>query len=204
MLVMFRLPRPYRRLLLLILALPVTLFILAVLYQAGMQHFEGQTRSLLASLEWAAETLTTTGYGSDTAWTHPMMQFYVIAVQFIGVFMIFLVFPVFLIPFFEERFEARLPTQLPDLAGSVLIYRYGPAVASLLLELDQAEVPVTIFEEDEATARRLRERRRTVVLGNLGEEDPDLSNLAGARGMILNGLAEGDFELAMRGLLGKL
>ena len=150
MLIMFRLPRPYRRLLLLILALPVTLFILAVLYQAGMQHSEGQTRSLLASLEWAAETLTTTGYGSDTAWTHPVMQFYVIAVQFIGVFMIFLVFPVFLIPFFEERFEARLPTQLPDLAGNVLIYRYGPAVASLLLELDQAEVPVTIFEEDEA------------------------------------------------------
>ena len=187
MLAMLHLPRPYRRLLVLILSLPVTLFVLAILYQAGMQHFEGQTRSLLASLEWAAETLTTTGYGSDTAWSHPVMQFYVIAVQFIGVFMIFLVFPVFLIPFFEERFEARLPTQLPDLAGSVLIYRYGPAVASLLLELDQAEVPVTIFEEDEATARRLRERRRTVVLGNLGEEDPDLSNLASARGMILNG-----------------
>ena len=115
------------------------------------------------------------------------MQFYVIAVQFIGVFMVFLVFPVFLIPFFEEHFEARLPTRLPDLSGSVLIYRYGPAVASLLSELDQAEVPVTIFEEDEATARRLLQRGRKVVLGNLGEEDPDLSNSVGARGIVLNG-----------------
>ena len=50
MLVMLHLPRPYRRLLVLILSLPVTLFVLAVLYQAGMQHFEGQARSLLASL----------------------------------------------------------------------------------------------------------------------------------------------------------
>ena len=38
MLIMPHLPRPHRRLLVLILALPVTLFILAVLYQAGMQH----------------------------------------------------------------------------------------------------------------------------------------------------------------------
>jgi Trk K+ transport system NAD-binding subunit len=187
MLVMLHLPRPYRRLLVLILALPATLFVLAVLYQAGMQYFEGQTRSLLASLKWAAEALTTTGYGGDTAWTHPVMQFYVIAVQFIGVFLVLLVFPIFFIPFFEERFETRLPTRLPDLKGSVLIYRYGPAVSSLLLELDQAQVPVAIFEEDEAVARRLRERGRLVVLGNLREEDPDLSNLAGARGMILNG-----------------
>ena len=187
MLTMPRLRRPYRRLLILVLALPVTLFVLAVLYQTGMRHFEGEPRSLIASLEWAAETLTTTGYGADTAWTHPVMQFFVIAVQFIGVFMVFLVFPVFLIPFFEERFEARLPTRLPDLKGSVLIYRYGPAVTSLLLELDQAKVPVTIFEEDEAAARRLRERGRAVVLGNLEEDDPDLSSMAGARGMILNG-----------------
>lgn len=182
-----RLSRSYRRLLILALALPVTLFLLAFLYQAGMRHLEGQPRTLLASLEWAGETLTTTGYGRDTGWTHPLMQAYVIAVQFIGLFMMFLIFPIFMIPFFEERFEARLATALPSLKGQVLIYRYGPAVTSLLRELDRAKVPVTIFEEDEPLARRLRERGRNVVLGNLEEEDPDLSNLVGARGMILNG-----------------
>ena len=36
MLVMLHLPRSYRRLLVLILALPVSLFVLAVLYQEGM------------------------------------------------------------------------------------------------------------------------------------------------------------------------
>jgi Trk K+ transport system NAD-binding subunit len=182
-----RLPRSYRRLLTLVLSLPVLLLVLALLYQAGMRHLEGVPRTLLDGLEWAAESLTTTGYGRDTVWTHPVMGFYVIAVQFLGLFLVFLVFPVFVIPFFEERFEARLPRRLSDLKGQVLIYRYGPAVTTLLRELDQAKVPVTVFEEDEPTARRLRERGRTVVLGDLEEEDPDLSGLVGARGIILNG-----------------
>jgi len=181
------LARSYRRLLLMLMTLPVTLFVLAVLYQLGMDHLEGQSRSLLEGLIWAAETLTTTGYGRDTAWSHPVMAAFVIAVQFLGVFMAFLAFPIFIIPFFEERFEARLPTRLTSLKGQVLIYRFGPAVTTLLSELDQARVPVTIFEEDEPTARRLRERGRTVVLGNLEDDDPDLSSLIGAAGMILNG-----------------
>jgi Trk K+ transport system NAD-binding subunit len=181
------LSRSYRRLLLLLLAMPVTLYVLAQLYQFGMLHLEGQPRTLLQSLEWASETLTTTGYGRDTGWQHPVMQFYVIAVQLAGVFLVFLVFQLFMTPFLEERFEQRLATRLPALKDHVLIYRYGPTVISLLDELDRAKVPVVIFEEDEATARRLRERNRSVVLGNLEAEDPDLSNLVGARGLVLNG-----------------
>ncbi len=172
---------------LLLLALPVTLFVLALLYQFGMGYLEGRPRTLIASLEWAAETLTTTGYGRDTGWTNPLMQAFVISVQFLGLFLLFMIFPIFLLPFFEERFEARLPTKLSNLKGQVLIYRYGPAVTSLIRELDQAMVPVTIFEEDEALARRLSGRGRRVVFGNLEEEDPDLTNLIGARGMVLNG-----------------
>jgi len=182
-----RLSRSYQRLLLLLLAMPVTLYLLAIIYQFGMLHLEGQPRTILQSLEWASETLTTTGYGRDTGWQHPVMQFYVIAVQLAGVFLVFLVFQLFMIPFLEERFEQRLPTTLPALKDQVLIYRYGPTVTSLLAELDQAKVPVVIFEEDKEMARRLHERHRKVVVGNLEEEDPDLSNLVGARGLVLNG-----------------
>ncbi len=182
-----RLSRTYRNVLLLIGSLPVALLVFALLYQFGMAHLEGQERSLTASLEWAAETLTTTGYGRDTGWTHPLMQAYVIGVQFLGLFLVFLLFPIFMIPFFEERFEARLSTRLPELKGQVLVYRYGPAVTSFIRELEQAKVPVTILEEDEALARRLVGRGLRVVLGNLDEEDPDLSKLTGARGVVLNG-----------------
>jgi len=182
-----RIPRSYRRLITLLLLLPLLVLALALVYQAGMTFLEGQPRSLGESLQWAAATLTTTGYGRDASWTHPAMELYVIFVEFAGVLLIFLVFPVFVIPFLEERFEARLPTTLPNLAGHVLVYRYGPAVTSLLEELDQARVPTVIFEEDETIARRLHEREHSVVLGNLEQDDPDLSNLVGARGLVLNG-----------------
>ena len=180
-------PRSYRRLVILLLSIPVLVVILALLYSMGMAHLEGQPRTLGESLQWAAATLTTTGYGRDATWSHPLMELYVIFVQFAGVMLLFLVFPIFVIPFLEERFEVRLPTALPNLAGHVLIYRYGPAVTSLLEELDEAGVPAVIFEEDEPMARRLHEREHRVVLGNLEEDDPDLSNLVGARGLVLNG-----------------
>lgn len=180
-------PRSYRRLLTLLLALPVALLMMALIYQAGMTHLEGRPRSLGESIEWAAETLTTTGYGRDAHWNHPVMEAYVIAAQFSGLLMVFLVFPVFVLPFFEERFQGRLPTRLPKLAGKVLIYRYGPAVTSLLEELTQAGVQAVILEEDEPTARRLLERHQRVVLANVEEEEVDLSPLVGARGLVVNG-----------------
>jgi hypothetical protein len=56
---------------------------------------------------------------------------FVVTVQFFGVFLIFLLFPVFVIPYFESRFEKRLPRAVPNgLEGFVLIFRYGPAVTS--------------------------------------------------------------------------
>ena len=36
------------------------------------------------------------------------MVLLVVAVQFLGVFLVFLIFPIYLIPFLEERFETRL------------------------------------------------------------------------------------------------
>jgi hypothetical protein len=101
------LPRSFRRLAVLLLSLPVVLLAVALLYQAGMTLLEGQPRTLGRSIQWAAETLTTTGYGADAAWNHPVMQAFVVVMQFAGMSLALLVFPVFVIPFFEERFEAR-------------------------------------------------------------------------------------------------
>ncbi len=189
------LPRSYRRLLALIAMVPVLLLLLGLGYQYGMIHFEGVDRSLADGITWAAESLTTTGYGRDSVWHHPVMQAYVVAVQFAGVLFLFLIFPIFFIPFIEERFEARLSRRLPDLKGEVLIFRSGPAVTSFVAELKREGVPVVFFEEDEATARRIRERHPWVVLGDLRDEEPDLTNLSDARGIILNG--EDDQNAAM-------
>ncbi len=194
---MRQVPRSLRRLGLLLLSLPMIAFVLAVIYQLGMRHLEHQPRTIGESLQWAVATMTTTGFGRDTTWTNPFMEAYVVIAEFAGVTMIFLIFPVFVIPFLEERFQARLPVTLPPLAGHVLIYRYGPAVTSLLDELEGARVPVVIFEEDEATARRLHEQGYKVVLSNLEQDDPDLTNLSGARAVVANGDDEDNAAMAL-------
>jgi Trk K+ transport system NAD-binding subunit len=157
--------RSTRRLILLLAALPATLVLIACLYMAGMDYLEGTHRGFWDSLEWAAETLTTTGYGADSRWHHPLMVVLVVTVQFAGMFLVFLIFPIYVIPFFEERFEARLPSALPRPRGPryVLIYRYGPTVAPLVEELQRHRRRVVVLEEDQDSARRLLEQGLEVV-----------------------------------------
>jgi len=184
-----KLKRSTRGLLLLVASIPVTVLVLALLYMAGMHYLEGEPRSFLWSIEWAAETLTTTGYGADSNWNSPLMVLLVIVGQFLGIFLVFLVFPIYVLPFFEERFEGRLPSALPKLAGgkSVVIYRYGPAVAMLIDELARFGRRVVVLEEDRHVARRLQERGVEVVVATLGDEYLDLSALRDAEAIIANG-----------------
>ncbi|MEN6490350.1 MAG: hypothetical protein ABFD66_15970, partial [Smithella sp.] len=93
--------RSHKRLLALVVAFVVVLVVAALLYMAGMSQLEGKPRGFWQSLEWASETLSTTGYGADAKWQHPLMVALVVLVQFLGVFMVFLIFPIYLIPFLE-------------------------------------------------------------------------------------------------------
>jgi len=159
--------RSHKRLLLLFLIFAAVLVVAALLYRAGMEHLEGKPRTFWESLEWASETLSTTGYGRDATWTSPLMVMLVVLVQFLGVFMVFLIFPIYLIPFLEERFEVRLPSACEKLRDHVLIYRNGAAVHSLIEELKFAGVVPVVIEEDDAEARRVNEAGTRVVHGSL-------------------------------------
>lgn len=164
----------------------------------GMSWLEGEPRTFWQSVEWAAETLTTTGYGADSGWGHPAMVVLVVVVQFIGVFLVFLIFPIYLIPFLEERFEVRLPLEAPaDLEDHALIFRYGPAVESLLEELAGAGVPTLVLEGDDARARRLSEAGQTVCHRDLGRAALQAARLDRARALIANGSDDENAELIL-------
>lgn len=175
---------------LLLAALPLSLVAFALLYMAGMTWLEGAPRDFWFSLEWAAETLSTTGYGADDTWRHPAMVLLVVLVQFVGVFLIFLIFPIYVIPFLEERFEPRLPTSVPKRAGHLVVFRDGPAVSSLLEEARRAGIGVVVIEPDEGRARRLLERGEEVLWGQLEDDVLEAAHLRSARAFIANGSDE--------------
>jgi Trk K+ transport system NAD-binding subunit len=179
--------RSSRRLLILLAVVPALLFLFAWIYMLVMEHIEGSPRSFGHAVEFIAESLTSTGYGADSSWQHPLAQAFVVFVQFVGLAITILIFPVFVVPFIEERFESRLRQNLPDLDGAILVYHWGPAVAPLVERLEQLEVPVVIVEENLATARRLHDRGRTVVNAQLEEEELDVSRLGAARGIVAGG-----------------
>ncbi|WP_342618019.1 NAD-binding protein [Rhodoferax sp. GW822-FHT02A01] len=182
----FHLKRSSRRFLAILVVLPITVVFLALIYMVGMEHLEGRTRTFLQSLQWATETITTTGYGADSAWSHPAMALYVVLVQFAGQFLIFLVFPMVILPYFEEQFEVRLQHRLPAMDGKVLFYRFGPTIEALLDEFKNKGTPFVILEEDMEVARNLRDRGYEVVFGKLADDPAVLTNVAQAKAVVAN------------------
>ena len=173
-------------LLALLALLPMAVLVLGTLYMLGMDHLEGSPRTFLQGLQWASETMTNTGYGADNRWSHPAMAIFVIVTPFIGQFLVFLIFPILVLPYFEEKFEVRLQHELPPMAGKVLFYRYGPAIESLLVEFDDANSPFVIFEEDMQLARSLHDRGYSVVFGKLAEDPSAIARVAQARAVVTN------------------
>jgi Trk K+ transport system NAD-binding subunit len=171
----------------------------ALLYQFGMGSLEGKPRTFWQALEWAGETLSTTGYGADSAWRHPAMVVLVVAVQFIGVFIVFLIIPIYLVPFLEERFEEKIPREADArLDEHVIVWRYGPAVETLLQRLAANGIATLVVETDEAQARAVMEREQAVVFSRSEEDALDVSRLAHARAIVANGRDQENAALILR------
>ena len=193
----FKLKRSTKRFLALLGLLPLSVLTLATVYMLGMERLEESPRTFLQSLQWAAETITTTGYGADNRWNHPGMAMFVILGQFFGQFLVFLIFPLVVVPYFEEGFEVRLQHVLPPMKGVVLFYRFGPAIESLLEEFKSRNSPFVIFEEDLEIARNLRDRGFNVVFGKLAEDPSVLANVSQARAVVANGGDHANATLTM-------
>jgi Trk K+ transport system NAD-binding subunit len=190
--------RSTRRLLGLAIGLVLFLIGSALLYQEGMARLEGVHRTFWDSFEWAAETLSTTGYGFDSHWRSPAMVILVVLVQFTGVFLVFLIVPIFLVPFLEERFERRVPRSASKIKDHVIVYRYGPTVETLMQRLAGSDIPSIIVETDETAARAVLERGLPVVFSRAEEDALDVCRLGQARALVANGRDEENAALILR------
>jgi len=187
--------RSTRGLFFLLIILVSTVFGFALLYMLGETFLEHRPRSFMTSLEWAAETLTTTGYGADSSWNHPLMIALVILTQFSGLFLLFLILPFYVLPYFEERFEARLPHTLPKFRDYILIFHYSPAVASLIEELKRYGRQFVILEQTRVAARDAQQRGLPVVLLDLVEDSLPADQIGPISAVVANGNDEDNTTL---------
>jgi len=170
-----------------------------LIYQLGMTHLEGKPRTFLQAFEWAGETLSTTGYGFDAKWSHPLMVLLVVAVQFIGVFFVFLIVPIYLLPFLTERFEQRLPRVADEkLDKHVVVYGFSPTVETLLQRLAANGIPTLVVETDEARARAVMEIGQAVVFSRNEEDALDVCRLDRARAIVTNARDQENAAMILR------
>jgi len=187
------------RLLTLAASLGVFLAIATTLYHYGMAHFEGKPRTVQQSIEWMADTFSTTGYGRDTHWSHPAMVALVIVVQFAGMIVVPMVIALFVLPYLAERFEQKLPRVAnPRLHDHVIIYRFGPAVETLLQRLRAKSIPALVAETDESQARVVLERGDAVVFARSDDEILDVCRIGSARALVANGRDEENAGVVLR------
>ena len=185
------------RFLTLLAVLPVVVVLSASLYRLGMVHIEGEERDFWSALEFASETITTVGYGADADWQHPAMVLFVIGLQFLGVVLIYMIVPMVLIPFLEERFESRLPRRAPKMHDHVVIYQYGPAVETLCQELIQTKTPLLIVEHEPQLTRQLIENKLPVIYADGATEALANVHIEKARALIANGSDEENASLML-------
>jgi len=191
--------RSTRRLILLVVGLIAFVIVTAIVYQIGMARLEGKPRSFWQAFEWAGETLSTTGYGADAKWSHPAMVILVVAVQFVGVFLVFLIIPIYLVPFLEERFEEKVPRAAsPKLNDHVIVYGWGPTVETLLQRLAAADVPTLVVETNETTARAVMEQNQPVVFSRAEEDALGVARLEAARAIVANGTDQENAAMILR------
>lgn len=135
------------------------------LYMAGMAYLEGEPRTFTDALLVVTETLTTTGFGEDAPWAHPVMDLLMVAIQFTGVGFLFLALPAFVAPLIQSRLSTAAPTALEDIEDHVVICGHTSRGEALIDELAD-EVPYVLLEPDREAAAELYRNGRSVVHGD--------------------------------------
>ncbi|WP_440009913.1 potassium channel family protein [Halomicrococcus sp. SG-WS-1] len=163
-----------RQRLILVYAVGVVSIILVytVVYNVGMRTLENRPQSIFRSLQTVTETMTTTGYGADAAWSTPAMNLLMVTMQVTGVAIGFVTLRILVIPLFE-RTPLNLDDRLSIKNDHVVIAEYQRDTGVLLDELEELDVDYVLVESDEDEAKQLSDDGYQVINGD-PEERSDL------------------------------
>ena len=136
-----------------------------VLYNLGMQFFEGRPQSVFRSFQTVTETMTTTGYGADSPWETPVMNVFVVAMQLTGIVIGFVTLRVLVIPLFE-RAPLNLDDRLSSKQDHVVVAEYQRDTGVLLDELEELGVSYVLVESDPEEAKTLSDAGYQAIHGD--------------------------------------
>ncbi|MDZ7745802.1 MAG: NAD-binding protein [Halobacteriales archaeon] len=160
-----RFTRRQRLLLVYIVGLVTLILSYTLLYNAGMRYFEGDQQSLFHSANIVVETMTTTGYGSDSPWSTPVMNLMIITMQVTGIGIGFVTLRILVIPLFE-----RAPLELDDRLSAkndhIVLAEYQRNTEVMLDELEEMDVQYILIESEEDEAKQLSDDGYQVIHGD--------------------------------------
>ncbi|WP_255152867.1 potassium channel family protein [Halorarius halobius] len=165
-----RFTRRQRLLLVYVVGLVTVILSYTLLYNVGMRYFEGNQQSLFHSAQIVVETMTTTGYGSDSPWSTPAMNLMMITMQVTGVGIGFVTLRILVIPLFE-----RAPLELDDRLSAkndhIVLAEYQRNTEVMLDELEELGVQYVLIESEEDEAKRLSDDSYQVIHGDPEDRD---------------------------------
>jgi len=159
------LTRRQRLVVLYAVAVSALILLYSVLYNYGMRTFEGDNHSLFRSFQTVVETMTTTGYGADSPWESPIMNFYMFFMQLSGILIGLATLRILIIPLFE-RSPMDLSDRLTAKDDHVVIAEYRRDTGVLLDELERLSIDYVLIESDADEAKRLSDDGYQVIHGD--------------------------------------
>jgi voltage-gated potassium channel len=164
---------PDRRLRFYFTLLMTQVIVYTALIHNTFPRLEGRSITLLESLFFVIETITTVGYGDQLPFTNQYTFAIVLFIMVTGVFTILMIVPVMLAPYITTMLLATPPRKTPyELKDHVVIIGYGELTRALVESLMIASHPIVIVEESEAKAQAVKKRYQRdvfVVWGSYGE-----------------------------------
>jgi Trk K+ transport system NAD-binding subunit len=156
-----------------------------VAYKTGMAVFEGESRSLLYSLEVVTQTFTTTGYGQDAPWRSPQMKLLVVSMQVTSSVLVIAALPVVVVPVIDAMIDPGPPATADATTDQVLVCGTDTRSRLLADELTERDVSSVIVAPDADTAQELDESGYTVVHGDATKSDAlQRANVAESRAIV--------------------
>ncbi|MDX1592262.1 MAG: NAD-binding protein, partial [Balneolaceae bacterium] len=154
-----------RKILVSLLVVAAIVVVYAEIFLWSMFILEGRTVTFAQSLQVVVESLTTSGYGGFSPWESDFLNYFVIFMNFTGVALVFIAFPVFILPYLKEA-VSKSPPRKVDKKDHIVICDYSPHVDALLRELDSRQQDYVIIEEDEQKALELLSDGLNVMWGD--------------------------------------